>query len=227
MTTLHKIKKILSAKPYTKREEIMHMLTHWIGAILVSLGAGALITLSAFAGGAARIAAVSIFSASMIALYCASTLYHFAEGETAKRRLKVLDHSAIYLLIAGTYTPFLLVNVRGTMGTAMFIIIWLMAILGIVGKFFLIGKVKKLSLIIYLVMGWLAVFAVKDLINTVSLTGLIFLALGGLFYTAGCYFYVRKDKEFYHGIWHIFVLLGTILHFFAVLFGCVLPLNIT
>ena len=226
MTGLHKIKKFFNAKPYTKREEIMHVLTHWIGAILVSLGAGCLITLSVLKGGAARITSVSIFSFSMIALYCASTLYHFAESEKAKKRLKVLDHSAIYLLIAGTYTPFLLVNVKGTVGMAMFIIIWSMALLGIVGKMFLIGKVKKLSVIVYLVMGWLAIFAVKDLIKNVSLTGLIFLGLGGLFYTAGVYFYVRKDKEFYHGIWHIFVLAGTMLHFFAVLFGCVLPLNI-
>jgi len=155
----------------------------------------------------------------MIALYCASTLYHFAENEGIKKKLKVLDHSSIYLLIAGTYTPFLLINLRDTIGITLFIIVWSMAVLGITVKIFFLNKFKKISLAAYLVMGWLVVFAVKPLIHSISITGLIFLALGGLFYSGGVYFYIRKDKEFYHGIWHIFVLLGTIMHYFAVLYG--------
>ncbi len=226
MSKIYQLKKFFTAKPYTKREEIMHMLTHWIGTIIVCLGSGCLITLSALTGSKTKIISVSIYCFSMIILYCASTLYHFAEGEKAKKRLKVVDHSSIYLLIAGTYTPFLLINLKGTIGTVLFIIVWSMALLGIIAKIFFLNKFKKISVAVYLVMGWLIIFAIKPLINNMSLTGLIFIALGGLFYSGGVYFYVRKDKEFYHGIWHIFVLLGTIMHFFAILYGSVLPLGL-
>ncbi len=203
----------------------MHSLTHWIGTIIVSLGSGCLITLAALSGEPVKIVSVSIFCASMIILYCASTLYHVARNEKAKSKLKVLDHSSIYLLIAGTYTPFLLVNIRGAIGWGMFCVIWAMALLGITAKIFFAEKIKKISVAVYLVMGWLVVFAVKPLIMTVPKAGLIFLVIGGLLYSAGVYFYIRKDKEFYHGIWHIFVLVATIMHFFAVLYGCVLPIK--
>lgn len=214
--------KLLPGKPYTKREERMNILTHWIGAILVCLGAGCLITLSALTGSVTKIVSVSIYSFSMITLYCASTLYHFAENESIKKKLEVIDHASIYLLIAGTYTPFLLINLKGATGTTLFIIVWSMAFLGITAKIFFLNKFKKISVVAYLVMGWLIVFAVKPLIHTTNITGLIFLVLGGLFYSGGVYFYIRKDKEFYHGIWHIFVLLGTVTHFFAVLYGAIL-----
>lgn len=220
------IKKFFTSKGYTQREELMHTLTHWIGTIIVCIGSGCLITLAALGGEAVNIVSVSIFCLSMIVLYCASTLYHVARNETAKRRLKVFDHSSIYVLIAGTYTPFLLINIKGTTGWVMFCVIWSMALLGITAKIFFADRIKKISVAVYLVMGWLIVFAVKPLINTVPGTGLIFLAIGGLLYSVGVYFYIRKDKEFYHGIWHIFVLLATIMHFFAVLYGCVLPLQI-
>lgn len=222
MLNIYNLKKFFTSKPYTKREEIMHILTHWLGSILVSLGTGCLITLAALHGGWVKITAVSIFAASMIILYCASTLYHFAENPDTKKHLKVVDHSSIYLLIAGTYTPFLLVNIAGRLGLTMFIIIWAVALLGIFGKIFLIGKIKKLSVAIYLIMGWSVVFIFKPFVQNMNATGLTFVVLGGLFYSAGVYFYVRKDKEFYHGIWHIFVLVATLLHFFAVLFGSVL-----
>jgi hemolysin III len=162
----------------------------------------------------------------MITLYCVSTLYHFAENEGLKKKLKVLDHSSIYLLIAGTYTPFLLINLEGATGITLFIIVWSMAFLGITAKLFFLTKFKKLSVAFYLVMGWLIVFAVKPLIDATSITGLVFLVLGGLFYSGGVYFYVRKDKEFYHGVWHIFVLLGTVMHLFAVLYGSLLPVKL-
>jgi len=222
MDNTYKNEKSFSGKSYTKREERMNILTHWIGAMLVCLGAGCLITLSVLTDSVTKIVAVSIYSFSMITLYCASTLYHFAENESIKKKLKVVDHSSIYLLIAGTYTPFLLINLKGATGTTLFVIVWSMAFLGITAKIFFLNKFKKLSLVVYLVMGWLIVFAVKPLINTINITGLIFLVLGGLFYSGGVYFYVHKDKEFYHGIWHIFVLLGTITHFFAVLYGAII-----
>ena len=219
---MNKNKKNTTLIFYTKREENMNILTHWIGTIIVSLGSGCLITLSVLSGSATEIVAVFIYSFSMITLYCASTLYHFAENENSKKKLKIFDHSSIYLLIAGTYTPFLLINLKGTTGTILLIIMWTMAVLGITAKIFFLNKFKKLSLAVYLIMGWIIVFAVKPLIETTSITGLIFLLLGGLFYSGGTYFYRQKDKEFFHSIWHIFVLLGTTMHFFAVLYGSLL-----
>jgi hemolysin III len=203
----------------------MHIFTHWIGTMVVCVGSGCLITLSILSGSTIAIVSVSIYSFSMIMLYCSSTLYHFAENESVKKKLKVADHSSIYLLIAGTYTPFLLINLKGTTGTTLFIVMWSMAVGGIISKIFFIDRFKKLSVAVYLIMGWLIVFAIKPLIGAMSITGLIFIALGGLFYSGGVYFYVRKDKEFYHGIWHIFVLLGTVTHFFAVLYGSLLPVQ--
>ncbi|MDR1124272.1 MAG: hemolysin III family protein [Elusimicrobiota bacterium] len=223
---MKKIKNFFTAAPYTPREELMSGLAHWVGTIIVCIGAGCLITLAALSAEPYKITAVSIYSFAMIILYCASTLYHVSRGKRAKSRLKVFDHSSIYLLIAGTYTPFLLINMRGVTGWAMFCVVWAMAVLGIAAKIFFMGRGKKLSVAVYIIMGWLVVFAIKPFINTVNLTGLVFLLAGGLFYSGGVYFYVRKDKEFYHGIWHIFVLLGTVSHFFAVLYGCVLPLKI-
>jgi len=210
---------------YTKREEMMNVLTHWIGAMLVCLGTGYLIMLSVLTDSTVKIVSVFIYGFSMIMLYCASTLYHFAESEDAKKKLKVIDHSSIYILIAGTYTPFLLINLKGVVGMTLFVIVWSMALLGITAKVFFFNKFKRISLVVYLVMGWLIVFAIKPLIHSINVTGLVFLALGGLFYSGGVYFYRRKDKEFYHSIWHIFVLLGTIMHFFAVLYGALLPMR--
>ncbi|MCL2888141.1 MAG: hemolysin III family protein [Elusimicrobia bacterium] len=215
---------LISHNPYSEGEELMHALTHWIGTILVALGSGSLITLAALTGDAWKIVSVSIFCASMITLYIASTLYHAARRPAAKRRLKIFDHISIYILIAGTYTPFLLVNLRGPFGWWMFGFIWALAAGGTVKDMFIVGKYKKLSTAIYLGMGWISIFCIKYFIEKIPLTGLVFIALGGLFYSAGCYFYIRKDKVFFHGIWHLFVLAGTIMHFFAVLYSSVLPL---
>jgi len=213
---------LISHNLYSEGEELMHSLTHWIGAILVSLGSGSLITLAALTGDPWKIVSVSIFCASMITLYIASTLYHAARKPAAKRRLKIFDHISIYILIAGTYTPFLLVNVRGVFGWRMFGIIWALALAGTVKDMFIVGKYKKLSTAIYLGMGWISVFCIKFFIEKIPVKGLAFIALGGIFYSGGCYFYIRKDKAFYHGVWHLFTLAGTIMHFFAVLFGTVL-----
>ena len=207
---------------YTHREENLNTLTHWIGTIIVSVASGCLITLSVLSGSTIKLVAILIYSVSMIMLYCASTLYHFAESEDIKKKLKVLDHCSIYLLIAGTYTPFLLINLQGNTGTILLITLWSIALAGIIAKVFFYNRFRKISLAVYLVMGWLVVFAVKPLIETTPVSGLIFLLLGGLFYSAGTYFYARKNKEFSHAIWHVFVLLGTIMHFFAVLFGTLL-----
>jgi len=224
MEYIKKNRRSLSGKPYTVREENMNILTHWTGVILVCLGSGCLLTLSVLTDSATKIVSMSIYSFSMITLYCASTLYHSVNEESVKKKLKVFDHASIYLLIAGTYTPFLLINLKGATGITLFIIVWTIALLGITAKIFFLNKLKKISLAVYLAMGWIIVFAVKPLIDATSITGLVFLASGGLFYSFGVYFYIRKDKEFYHAIWHVFVLLGTITHFFAVLYGSLLPI---
>ncbi|MDR1684419.1 MAG: hemolysin III family protein [Elusimicrobiota bacterium] len=224
MIKLYELKKFFTGKAYTEKEEMLHTLTHWIGTLIVCLGSGCLITLASLSADALKIVSISIYCASMIVLYIASTLYHYAKNAGAKKKLKVFDHSSIYLLIAGTYTPFLLINIQGVLGWAMFVVLWTMALFGVMSEIIFPGRFKKASLIVYIVMGWMVVFAIKPFMETLTLTALIFLLIGGLLYTAGVYFYVRKDKEYYHGVWHIFVLLATIMHYFAVLYGCVLPL---
>ena len=159
----------------------------------------------------------------MIILYTASTLYHAITNPQAKTILKKFDHIAIYYLIAGTYTPFLLVNLRGGIGWTIFGIIWGLALLGTILKLTLSGSGTRLwSILLYLIMGWLIVIASHKLFQTLNDTGLTFLILGGLFYTSGIGFYVWKSRKYTHAIWHGFVLAGTIMHFFAVLYGCVL-----
>ncbi len=210
-------------RTYTIKEEIWSSVVHGLGILF---GIAALTVLTAMAsrfGNAWSIVSSAIFGASMILLYSASTLYHAITNEYAKKILKKFDHIAIYYLIAGSYTPFLLVNLRGTTGWIIFGIIWGLAIIGTILKICLSGNGTKLwSIGLYLVMGWMIVFASKNLVNNISTLGLIFLILGGLFYTGGIGFYIWKSRKYTHAIWHFMVLTGTIMHFFAVLFGCVL-----
>lgn len=210
-------------RPYTIAEEIASCSCHGLGIIL---GIAALAVLTAFAsitGDPWKIVSSAIFASSMIILYSTSTVYHALTNQRAKNILKKFDHIAIYYLIAGTYTPFLLVNLRGTVGWIIFGIIWGLTILGTVLKLVTPANGTKLwSLLLYLIMGWLIVFASKSLISNLNTTGLVFLILGGLFYTLGIPFYVWKSKKFTHAVWHAFVLCGTIMHFFAILYGCIL-----
>ena len=210
-------------RPYTIVEEICNCTIHGLGIIL---GIAGLVVLSAFSatrGSAWTIVSTAIFGASMIILYTTSTLYHAITNLQAKTILKKFDHIAIYYLIAGTYTPFLLVNLRGAIGWTIFGIIWGLAVLGTILKLTLSGSGTKIwSISLYLIMGWLIVFASHKLFQTLNTTALTFLILGGLFYTLGIGFYVWKSRKYTHAIWHGFVLTGTIMHFFAVLYGCVL-----
>ena len=208
---------------YTPKEELWNCIIHGTGIGLSIAGLVLLAVFSSIYGDAWVIVSTIIFGISMTVLYTASTLYHAFRDERIKRILKKFDHISIYYLIAGTYTPFLLVSLRGVTGWVLFGIIWGLAILGTVLKLATSGSGTKIwSISLYLAMGWLIVFASKSLAKAVPDLGLVFLILGGLFYTFGIFFYVAKSKKYTHAIWHFFVLAGTVMHFFAVLYSCVL-----
>lgn len=208
---------------YTPKEELLNCLIHGTGIGLSIAGLVLLAVFSSLYGDAWAIVSTVIFGVSMTVLYIASTLYHAFKNEHIKKRLKKFDHISIYYLIAGTYTPFLLVCLRGLTGWILFGIVWFLAILGTILKLTTSGSGTKLwSLGLYLAMGWMVVFASQSLVEKLPSLGLIFLVLGGLFYTFGIIFYIWKSKQYTHAIWHFCVLTGTIMHFFAVLYSCVL-----
>ncbi len=198
------------------RDEIANVVTHGIG-VLLSVGAGAvLIALASLQAGIREMISVAIFSASLVLLYSASTLYHAARHPATKARLKVLDHCAIFILIAGTYTPFTIAAIRGGWGWSLFGVIWGMALIGIVFKLFFTGRFKVLSTAMYIGMGWLVVIALVPLVQALSGAGLAWLVAGGVLYTAGTLFYHRESIPYSHAIWHGFVLAGSSCHFVAV-----------
>ena len=198
-------------------EELANTLTHGIGLLLVLVAAPLLIVLAALHASAWHIVGVSIYGASLIVLYGASTAYHGVQYAPAKRVLRALDHSAIYLLIAGTYTPFMLVNLRGGWGWTLLALIWAIAIFGIIWKLFGQQHHMVLSTILYIVMGWLIIIAARPLFRAVPLGGLAWLLAGGLAYTLGVGFFSSSRFRFNHAVWHIFVLVGSACHYVAVL----------
>jgi len=198
------------------REELVNALTHGLGAIL-SIGAGAvLITLAVVFAGAREVISASVFVASLILLYTASTLYHSARHPTWKARLKILDHCAIFLLIAGTYTPFTIAALRGGWGWSLFGVIWGLAVIGVIFKVFFTGRFQALSTATYVGMGWLVVVALAPLSQVLTATAMLWLVLGGVLYTAGTVFYHAERIPYAHAIWHLFVLAGSACHFIAV-----------
>ncbi|WP_376696404.1 PAQR family membrane homeostasis protein TrhA [Wenzhouxiangella sp. EGI_FJ10305] len=198
------------------REELLNALTHGLGAIL-SIGAGAvLITLAVIHAGAREIVSVSVFVASLVLLYTASTLYHAARHPVWKARLKILDHCAIFFLIAGTYTPFTIAALKGSWGWSLFGVIWGLAVIGVIFKVFFTGRFRKLSTATYVGMGWLVIVALVPLSQVVTPTAMLWLVLGGVLYTAGTLFYHVDRIPYAHAIWHLFVLAGSICHFVAV-----------
>jgi hemolysin III len=211
-----------TSRAYSSAEELLNSLSHGFGLVISALGAGALITLAALYGDVWQIVSASIFAGSLIMLYAASATYHAARDPRTKRALKIFDHIAIYFLIAGSYTPFLLVNLRGPWGWSLFGVIWGLALFGTVFKLFFAERFKVLSLVLYLLMGWLVVVAVNPLFAELSLKAEIFLVLGGGLYTLGVVFYALERIKFMHGIWHFFVLSGSVMHYFSILFGCIL-----
>ncbi|NQZ76931.1 MAG: hemolysin III family protein [Ekhidna sp.] len=200
----------MSEIAYSKGEEKLNILSHGSGFILSM--AGLIIMLSKTNGLKEGIAA-SIFGTSLLLLYAASTLYHSSKNKKARARLRVFDHAAIFVLIAGTYTPVCLITLNPSTGIPLLIIIWIIALLGIVLKVFFTGKYKILSTIAYVGMGWLGIFAIQSLIEKMNTSGLLLLALGGLLYTVGAIIYSKKSIPFNHAIFHFFVLLGSGSHF--------------
>lgn len=207
-----------STARYTCGEEIANGVTHGIGALLAIAGLAVMTAFAALHGDIWHIVACSVFGATLILLYTTSTLYHSIPIERAKGVLRMLDHSAIFLLIAGTYTPFTLVSLRGPWGWGLFAAIWTLAVGGIVLRLFLRGRLHGLVVALYVLMGWVIVVAIQPMIERVAPGGLLLLAAGGLAYTVGVVFYKWRSLRYHHAVWHGFVLLGSCLHFFAVLF---------
>lgn len=204
-------------------EEIANTVTHGIGLLLSIAGFAVLLVFAILRGTAWHVVACSIYGATLICLYSASTLYHAAVSARLKRALRIFDHSAIYLLIAGTYTPFLLLNLRGPWGWSLFGAIWGLALAGILFKFWFVGHWEHLSTAIYVLMGWLALIATKPVLAHVPSTTLLWLLAGGLFYSGGLIFYVWKRLPYSHAVWHVFVLAGSTCHYFAVLRSVLAP----
>jgi hemolysin III len=202
---------------YSIREEIANAVTHGLGAIFSIVALIILIMQAAIHGDSWHMASFSIFGASMIILYLCSTLVHGIQHKKTKDIFEILDHSAIYLLIAGSYTPFLLITLRGPLGWSMFGVIWGLAIIGIVLKCFFVKRFVLISTLCYILMGWLIIIAIKPLYDNLPFAGLFWLVLGGLFYTFGSLFYVWRGFPYHHAIWHVFVLAGSICHFICVL----------
>ncbi|CAM2830268.1 PAQR family membrane homeostasis protein TrhA [Vibrio rarus] len=204
---------------YSKNEELANSLSHGLGMIF-AIAALVMLLNQAFAHNADTLTIVSmaIYGSSMIILFLASTLYHAVPYQKAKRLLKTFDHSAIYLLIAGSYTPFLLVGLRTPLAIGLMVVIWCIAILGIVMKLVFVYRFKRFSLISYIVMGWLSLIIVYQMAMNLPMGALTFLAIGGGFYSFGVIFYVGKRIPFNHAIWHCFVLAGAVSHFFAIYF---------
>jgi hemolysin III len=203
---------------YTVGEEIANSVTHGIGALLAVAGLVVLAVFSSLWGTTWHIVGCSVFGTTLVLLYLASTLYHSIPHPGAKRVLQVVDHVAIFLLIAGTYTPFTLVNMRGPWGWALFGIIWGLAVFGIAFQTTLLSRWRVACVPLYIIMGWTALIASKTLIVAVAPGGLLLLLLGGIAYTVGVAFYAWQALPYHHAIWHLFVLAGSVLHFLAVLF---------
>lgn len=214
-----------STSKYSISEEILNATTHGIGALLSAAALTLLIVFASMYGSVWHIVSFSIYGATLILLYLFSTLYHSFQNQRVKSVFKILDHSAIYLLIAGTYTPFTLVTLRGSLGWTIFGVTWGLAIMGVIFKAFFVKKFKKISTATYVLMGWIIVLAFNPLSSNLSANGIRLLVIGGILYSAGAIFYLIKKIPFNHAIFHLFVLGGSICHFFSILFY-VLPLKV-
>lgn len=205
-------KKATSLSP----EEIANTLTHAIGVVLCIMGTIALLIKAYNSQDLGQIYSAYIYCGSLVLLYLASTLYHAFTNTKLKELFHVIDHSAIYVLIAGTYTPFLLVGLRDEIHISFIVIMWCIAVSGIIYKLFMVKKFKLISTLIYLGMGWMAIFKLNTFYHHLSTQASIWILVGGLFYSVGTYFYSKKNIWHHHAIWHIFVLFGSISHYIAI-----------
>jgi hemolysin III len=203
--------------PVLLREEVLNSITHGIGLVLSIIGLAVLVVLATLRGNAWHIVGCSVFGGTLVTLYASSTLYHGFRRERLKRFFRVMDHACIFLLIAGTYTPFTLTVLRGAFGWTLFGLAWTFAAVGIITKVVMSKKYLSESAMPYLLMGWMAVIAIKPIVDTIPTGGLVLLAAGGLSYTVGVIFYARDSVPYFHTVWHLFVLAGSICHYFAVI----------
>lgn len=204
-------------KRYTLGEEIFNSVSHGVGSLLAVAGTVILIVISAIHTDVWGVVSSAIYGASLIILYTMSTLYHALTNENAKYVMRIMDHATIFLLIAGTYTPITLVTLRGTLGWILFGFVWLSTIIGIVLNAIDLERFRKVSVICYILMGWAIVTAIVPLINSMSLLSLILLLAGGIMYSVGVIFYAIKKVRYFHSVWHLFTIAGSVLHYFAIL----------
>lgn len=208
---------VTRGRPQSRREEIANALTHGVGLTASLIGLPLLVWVASIRGDGRQVVACTVFAASLVILYAASTLYHALPVSRAKQIWRVIDHVAIYILIAGSYTPFALGVLRGGWGWSLFGVVWGLAIVGVFHKTVLGFRLPRLSTLMYLGMGWVAIVAIGPLTRALPIGGLILLLAGGLFYTAGVVLYVRDHLPYRHTVWHLFVLAGSGCHYAAVL----------
>ena len=206
-------------------EEILNAVTHGIGAVAAAIGLVFLVLLAHQYGSVWHVVSFGIYGATLFLMYLMSTLYHSFRNERVKSLFKIFDHSAIYLLIAGTYTPFALIILHGWLGWTMLGVIWSLALVGIVLTSFYVNRFHKLSTLCYVLMGWLIVICIKPMLERLDTMGMIWLAVGGLFYSVGAIFYLLKRMPYNHAVWHLFVMAGSVSQFIAVVYY-VLPVGI-
>lgn len=204
-------------KRYTLGEEIFNAVSHGTGSLLAIAGTVVLIVLCAVYSNAWSVVSSCIYGASLIILYTMSTLYHAITNEKAKKFFRIMDHNTIFFLIAGTYTPYTLVTLRGTLGWVLFIIVWSSAAIGIVLNSIDLEKFRKPSVVCYILMGWVIIIAIKPMMHSLPTISLVFLLLGGVLYTVGIIFYSLKRVKWFHSVWHLFTVAGSIFHYFSVL----------
>lgn len=212
------MKEIEGIKYYSPIEEKINIISHTIGFILSIVALVLLVTHANLHGTVWHVVSFSIFGASLILLYAASTFYHSTKKPALRKRLRIVDHASIYVLIAGSYTPFTLVTLKSPTGWVIFGISWGLALTGIILKLFFTGKYHLISTLMYIFTGWVIVFALKPLINNLSLDGLLWLFAGGMAYTMGAILYKIEKIKFNHAIFHVFVLIGSFSHFVSVFF---------
>lgn len=212
------------SEEFSALEERLHSISHAVGALLSVVGAVVLLVMASIAAQVDpwKLASLGLYGMTLILLYTASTLYHGIPHRLWKQRFQLLDHCAIYLLIAGTYTPFLLVNMRGPTGWALFAAVWSLALIGITCKLLWPQRLSIFRVVIYLLMGWMILLASEEMAAKLSVTGIALLAAGGITYTVGVIFYAVRAIPYNHAIWHLFVVGGSVCHYFAVV-AAVLP----